>query len=102
MERVLKELEVERRERSNLGKTCSFEGCANDAWCKGLCGMHYQQARRGIPLRPKRGPAKRAVITASTRVTPAEVAALSELGGGSVYLGLRKLIDDLMKRAVER
>ncbi len=39
--------------RSNLrnqGLVCSVSGCLRDAKAKGLCGLHYQRQRLGIPL----------------------------------------------------
>lgn len=39
---------------------CSFETCDRDVWAKGLCGAHYAQRRKGMPLAPleKREPNK--------------------------------------------
>ena len=31
---------------------CSFRGCSKEAFSKGLCGSHYQQQRKGQPLKP--------------------------------------------------
>jgi len=33
---------------------CGFEGCEGTPQARGLCPAHYQQRRKGIPLRPLR------------------------------------------------
>lgn len=33
---------------------CSFEGCTRDHYLGGYCAGHYQQSRRGGPLKPLR------------------------------------------------
>lgn len=32
--------------------TCSFETCDRPLYCKGFCVAHYQQAKRGVELKP--------------------------------------------------
>lgn len=38
---------------------CKFEECGREVIAKGLCPTHYQQQRRGGPLKPIRVPADR-------------------------------------------
>ena len=42
------------REHAMKDKHCSFPGCDNDHKSKGLCAAHYQQQRKGKPLKPLR------------------------------------------------
>lgn len=36
----------------NKGVKCSFDGCQAECIAKALCGTHYNQQRRGLPLTP--------------------------------------------------
>lgn len=44
----------EASKRGMRKRPCEFKGCKNNGHSLGLCPAHYQQQRRGVPLKPLR------------------------------------------------
>jgi ATP sulfurylase len=70
---------------------CSFKGCTHPAFCKGLCGTHYQQQRRSGALAAIR-PRVEAGVRLPRVVVGPEVAAKLESVDGNITEAIRVVL----------
>ena len=66
---------------------CTFPGCGQRQIACGLCASHYQQRKRGLPLRELRGPrgllGAEPLARVSLRVSPAAAACVADDRGAA-------------------